>query len=142
MTAFAGLEGFLKGADAVVLAAARRLNLRADIHPIWKEDVECDDNEAEPSIHGEVVGDKFAFQMRTYLVDDEFNERLHGEVKAAYSVEDITWCTSDRRAWAEDHVVATYGNEPSTTTVYNAAAILIHVPAWSARKLPAGSKQK
>ena len=144
------MEGFLKGADAVVLAAATRLNLRADIHPIWKDedlesddmhpiwqdqDAERDDNEAKSSVHGEVVGDKFDFQMTSYLLDDEFHERLHGEVNAAYPLEDITWCTSDRRAWAEDHVVATYGNEPSTTTVYNAAAILIHVPAWSTRKL-------
>ena len=123
------MEGFLKGSDAVVLAAARCLNLRADLHPIWGED------EAEPSVHGEVVGDMFAFQMTNYLLDDEFNERLHAEVNAAYSTEDITWCTRYRRAWAEDHVVATYGNESLTTTVYSAAAILIHVPAWSTRKL-------
>ena len=71
------MEGFLKGADAVVLAAAR-LNLRADIYPIWKdEDLESDDmhpiwqdqdaerdnNKAKFSVHGEVVGDKFDFQM-------------------------------------------------------------------------------
>ena len=119
ITAIAGLEGFPKGADDVVLAAARRLNLRADICLIWNdEDAESDDMEAKASVHGEVIGDKFAFQMTSYLLDDEFNEDfMLKSMNAAYSIEDITWCTSDRRAWAEDHVVATYGNEPSTTTV-------------------------
>ena len=32
----AGLAGFLKGADAVVLAAAKRLKLSANFLPIWK----------------------------------------------------------------------------------------------------------
>ena len=32
----AGLAGFLKGADAVVLAAAKRLKLTATFLPIWK----------------------------------------------------------------------------------------------------------
>ena len=130
----AGLEGFLKGADAVVLAAANHLKLKAELHPIWQEEdmsPYCDEEDIPPQ--GEVVGNTFSFVMPDVLAE-WFNDVLHENVKAAYAKDDIIWCTPDRRAWAEDHSVATYGNEPSTGTVYSAAAILIHVPAWSARQ--------
>ena len=126
-----GLEGFLKGADAVVLAAANHLKLNAALHPIWQGA----NKDWQPEDDVEVIGDKFEFHLRD-MYDDDFNERLQEEVTAAYSRKDITWCTDDRREWAEDHVVASYGNEPTTTTVYSAAAILIHIPAWSERYLP------
>lgn len=134
-----GLEGFLKGADAVVLAAANHLKLKADLHPIWQEEDMSEyytEEDIPPHLtylQGEVIGDSFSFVLRD-VGGDWFNEILHEEVKAAYAKDDIIWCTPDRRAWAEDHTVATYGNEPSTGTVYSAAAILIHVPAWSARQ--------
>ena len=121
-----GLDGFLKGADAVVLAAANHLKLKTALHPIWQ---------GEDSDDVEVIGDRFEFHLSS-IYDEDFNERLQEEVTAPHLPKDITWCTNDRRAWAEDHTVASYGNEPSTTTVYCAAAILIHIPAWSERHPP------
>lgn len=133
---FAGLAGFLKGADAVVLAAAKHLKLKADLLPIWHDtDADADDNYSDLN-ETEVIGNKFRFRLRdTY--EENVNAVLHEQVRAAYSAEDITWCTPDRRAWIADHEVSYYGNEPSTCTVYSAAAIFMHIPAWSERQFSA-----
>ena len=112
----------------------RTLDLHVDLLLVWREEDE-EDEDGDQASTGGLLGNNFAFHMQPLIDDEDFNTSLHQEV-TAYSMPNITWCTSDRRAWAEDHVIASYGNEPSTTTVYSAAAILIHVPAWSERKLP------
>lgn len=56
----AGLTGFLKGADAVVFAAAKHLKLAATLQPDWKGG-EHDD--------GEDAGDVLGAQMGN--IDDE-----------------------------------------------------------------------
>ena len=125
----------MKGADAVVVAAAYTCNLRVDLRPIWQEhdwDIEYSAT-SESGDGGGLIGTRFDIHLTDFDMEDEFDVRLHGQVTRAYRQENITWCTCDRRAWAEDHVVASYGNEPSTTTVYSAAAIFIHVPAWPDR---------
>ncbi|KAL3161287.1 hypothetical protein ABBQ38_009643 [Trebouxia sp. C0009 RCD-2024] len=168
----AGLAGFLKGADAVVLAAAKHLKLTATFLPIWQcsGDYESDasedargwtrwrmprDSEDEDSEYADlkdddlkdddieivvidqepfqgVLGKSFDAQMHD-IYDEDFDTEVRTQLKGSTRPKKITWCTGDRRAWSEDHAVATYGNEPASRHVYSAAAILVRVPAWSKR---------
>ena len=110
--------------------------MESRLHPIWQN--ESDEyreyNESDDDCGGDVIGKDFAAVMHD-IYDDDFGEQLHSQIPAAHSWDEITWCTEDRRAWSEDHAIATYGNEPTSTIVYNAAAILLHVPPWAARDI-------
>ena len=138
-----GLAGFLKGADAVVLAAAKHLKLKANLHPIWQDDgqywycADSEDSTEDTPARGDMLGESFSFHM-SQVPNRDCGSTVRNEVGTAYAMEDIVWCTHDRRAWAEDHAVAACGNEPAVDTFYSAAAILVHVPAWSARNAPSG----
>lgn len=79
-----------------------------------------------------MLGDTFVAQMGD-IYDEDFVKEVHSQMKGELDMKDVTWCTGDRRAWSEDHAIATYGNQPTASTVYSAAAITIDVPAWSER---------
>lgn len=83
----------------------------------------------------DVLGDRFGAQMHN-IYEKDFVAEVYSRMTGELNMDDITWCTGDRRAWSEDHAIATYGNEPSTSTVYRAAAITIDVPPWSHRAFP------
>ena len=139
------MAGFLKGADAVVFAAAKHLRLNATLQPIWKggkcheffdEDEDEDwegsgEHQYREVVMGDVLGDKFDAQMHD--IEEDFVPQIHYQMKGEIGMKDVTWCTGDRRAWSKDHAIAAYGNEPGSTTVYSAAAITVEVPTWSKR---------
>ena len=110
----------------MVFAAAKHLKLDATLQPIWKGS--DDDGQDE----GDVLGDSFDAQMND-IYDEDFVSEVHSQMRGELNMKDVTWCTGDRRAWSEDHAIATYGNEPITSTVYSAAAITMVVPPWSER---------
>ena len=116
----------------MVFAAAKHLKLDATLQPIWKGR-EHDDEYYDGDLNeGDVLGDSFAAQMRD-IWDEDFVAEVHSQMPGELDMKDVTWCTGDRRAWSEDHAIATYGNEPATSSVYSAAAITIDVPPWSER---------
>lgn len=126
----AGLAGFLKGADAVVFAAPNHLKLNPTLQPIWKGGEYYPDSGSEHDVEGDVLGDTFDAQMCD-IWEENFVLQIHSQMKGEIDMKDVTWCTGDRRAWSEDHAVATYGNEPASNTVYSAAAITVDVSPWS-----------
>ena len=128
----AGLAGFLKGADAVVFAAANHLKLNPTLQPIWKGGEYYPDSGSDHDLEGDVLGDAFDAQMCD-MYEENFVVEVHSQMKGEIAMKDVTWCTGDRRAWSEDHAIATYGNQPTSTTVYSAAAITVDVPPWSKR---------
>ena len=110
----------------MVFAAAKHLKLDATLQPIWKGHEHDDDRDED------VLGDSFAAQMHD-IWDEDFVTEVQSQMMGELNMEDVTWCTGDKRAWSEDHAIATYGNEPATSTVYSAAAITVDVPPWSER---------
>ena len=115
----------------MVFAAANCLKLNATLKPIWQGDEDgYDDEDGYEDCKGDVLGDCFYAQLRD-IGEEDFASELHTHMKGKLGMKDVIWCTGDRRAWSQDHAIATYGNEPATQIVYSAAAITIEVPPWS-----------
>lgn len=112
----------------MVFAAAKHLKLNATLKPIWQGDEDGYDEDNE----GDVLGDWFYAQMDD-IGEEDFAREIHTQMQGELVMKDVTWCTGDRRAWSQDHAIATYGNEPATQVVYSAAAITVEVPPWSKR---------
>ena len=117
----------LKGADYDIYAAAKSLGLSVCFKPI---------------AHGsyksyEYVLPAFKDEIKS---SRDFEDESDGEIlqqlgcePVSLSSETITWCWKDM---ISSHLatVSTYGNEPDTCSFYQAAAIFVAVPKWSAER--------
>ena len=122
------VEHLLKGSDRTVMLAARSLGLGVEVKPIVKDD-ETDYYDSKY-----FVGDQFKFEssdahidgdsgdtwMR-FLQDEGFDDASH-----------ITWCQGFKQ-WQPAVAAINYGNDATIGVCYQAAAILVTVPAWSER---------
>ena len=114
----------LKGADRIVYSIAKCLGLSVMVKPI---------------VH-------FGYYNRKYLlpnftrfkagdcIDYDQGETEEGEMTNVLEVEShfdkyITWCQK-LGDWHPAGATASYGNEPSLTVYYQAAAILVGIPQW------------
>ena len=116
------IQHLLKGSDRTVMLAARSLGLGVEIKPILVPDRHDEDAKC-------FVGDQFEFTAdeiddngwESYLQDECFDDGSH-----------IFWCQKFKH-WQPAVAALVYGNEHSLEVCYQAAAILVTVPAWSER---------
>ena len=131
------VEHLLKGSDRTVMLAAMSLGLGVEVKPIVKDDeVGCYDSKY-------FVGDQFKFKSSDHIDGDSRDTWIKFLQDEGFDdVSHIIWCQKFKH-WQPAVAALVYGNidtcsihegnDYSLEVCYQAAAILVTVPAWSER---------
>ena len=125
----------LKGSDRTVFLAAESLNLDVTVKPIYKPKQKPMFFFKVPEDKRQYIGNHFQFKEKRFSngVDDTMEWDEYFKEKGIVEDTCITWCQSQLGNWQAAIVAPEYGNEPTLGICYQAAAILVAIPCWSAR---------
>ena len=125
------LPCLLKGADNVVYMSGRSLGLQVSVKPVMKSNkpIYTDNFYLGSNFKADHIFrvDNSCIDPYDECMEDVMKKLLKDEVETDDS---ITWCKKARKFKPVGAYIA-YGNEPSCGVIYQAASILVHIPAWS-----------
>eukprot|EP00877_Chromochloris_zofingiensis_P008575 jgi/Chrzof1/3971/Cz13g15150.t1 len=126
------IASMLKGADAVVYAVAKALDIPVSVKAVWDVKDYCDFARDQGDQDTLRIGSPSVMKESYCMLGDygSWDEFDLAQLPGANVPIHWCWHPEQQNKWAMNMVCAHYGNEPSVATFYSAAAIAVHIPGW------------